>query len=306
MSPRSRRVAAIMSFIIVASSLTSPALMTAGADEDPRAPGKVNKLLDFVTPGTAQEGMRPGDSGEFTMTVHNPYEGNLTNINVTAGIYMYGTIEEKRQVTDSWSTPYIEESGSLNYTSAPFDLNSGQESNITFTIVTSTDTPHGGIFSQSTYFMRFLLEFDYTNTSGTVHLVMKSPGYFSEDVWRAALREPTSADEPYYRGGINITYLNETSGPLDGIIPDSSFGLKDPIPMWPFYLLVGVIIVSAILALMFYLEENPGTWPWMEKRWFGFKGKLHQTFRLSRRGKGKGPGVKKGEISDNKEKGQKD
>jgi hypothetical protein len=136
--------------------------------------------------------------------------------------------------------------------------------------------------------MRFLLEFDYTNATVTdEHLVMKSPGYFSEDVWNEATREPTSADLPYYRGEINITYLQAASGQVDGIIPDSSFALKEPIPMWPFYLLIALMVLSAFLALMFYLEENPGKWPWMEARWLGFRGRLAQTFRLTKRRSGK-------------------
>ncbi len=185
-------------------------------------------------------------------------------------------------------------------------MTSGENRTVSFTIVTNYDTPHGGAFSQSAYFLRFWLEFDYTNASGTEHLVMKSAGYFSNEVWEEAQREPTAGDEPHYRGSFNFTYLQEVSGQLDGIIPDSSFGLKEPIPIWPFYALVVLMIVSVILALLFYIEEKPGTWPWMEKRWHAFKGKLHQTFRLSRIKKGKGPGPERKERRDMKASGKKD
>lgn len=283
MNLKSKPIALILSLILIASiSLIFLAKNASGA-EDPRDPGKVNNLLEIIkTPGTPTEIMKPGDKGEFKFKVSNPYEGNMTNILVNASIYVYATIEVIEEVTSSWETPYVEESNSIEYSPPLFNLSSGEERNISFTIVTDYDTPHGGVFSQSTYFLRFWLEFDYTNVTGSAHLVMKSPGYFPNDVWLEAQREPTDADEPYYRGKINITYLQVMTGQVDGIIPDSSFALKDPIPMWPFYALIVLMVVSAVLALLFYIEENPGTWPWMERKWLGLKGKLHQTFRISR------------------------
>ncbi len=62
---------------------------------------------------------------------------------------------------------------------------------------------------------------------------------------------------------------------VDGIIPNSSFGVKIPIPQWPLYVLITLTIVFAGLAFIFYLEEE-GTYPelnkWLQKR----RGKLNQ------------------------------
>jgi len=275
-----------LSFLIVASASFSVISMDAIAQEDPRDPGLVNKLMNVLdTPGLPNVGLTPGDKGAFRIQIMNPYEGNMTNIVFNASIYSYATLEEIQDVTSTWTTPFIEESNSIEYTLQPFDLIASEHQkhqNISFTIVTNYDTPHGSAFSQSTYFVRFWLEFDYTNLTGTEHLVMKSPGHFSTEIWDEATRTPEESDEPYYRGTVNLTYLQETTGQVDGILPDSSFALKEHIPAWPFYALIVLMIVSGFLAFMFYIEEKPGTWPWMERRWLGFKGKLVQVFRLSR------------------------
>ena len=71
-------------------------------------------------------------------------------------------------------------------------------------------------------------------------------------------------------GNINLDVLG-----VDGIIPDSSFGIKKPIPQWPLYVLITLTIVFAGLSVIFYLEEE-GTYPelnkWLQKR----RGKLNQ------------------------------
>jgi hypothetical protein len=286
MKSRLGTVSAVLAILMIALGFHSAVLQNASADVDPRDPGLVNKLLSvYKTPGTIEEGLAPGNSDIFGLTVRNPYDGNMTNVTLTAAIYMYATLQETRDVTSTWTTPYISESGSIEYTLPSFDLDPNEHLNVSFTIVTRHDTLHGDVFSQSSYFMRFLMEFDYTNsTVAGEHMVMKSPGHFSSDVWEEALREPTASDLPYYRGEINITYLATVTGQLDGIIPDSSFALKEPIPLWPFYLLIAVAVISGFLALMFYIEENPGTWPWMETRWLGFRSRLSQTFRFTKRG----------------------
>ena len=71
-------------------------------------------------------------------------------------------------------------------------------------------------------------------------------------------------------GNINLDVLE-----VDGIIPDSSFGVKKPIPKWPLYLLITLTIVFAGLSVIFYLEEE-GNYPelnkWLQKQ----RGKLNE------------------------------
>ena len=71
-------------------------------------------------------------------------------------------------------------------------------------------------------------------------------------------------------GNINLESLG-----VDGIIPDSSFGVKKPIPKWPLYILTTLTLFFAGLAVVSYLEEE-GNYPelnkWLQKQ----RGKLNQ------------------------------
>ena len=71
-------------------------------------------------------------------------------------------------------------------------------------------------------------------------------------------------------GNINLEALE-----VDGIIPDSFFGVKKPIPKWPLYALITLTIIFASLSVIFYLEEE-GNYPelnkWLQKQ----RGKLNE------------------------------
>ncbi len=125
-----------------------------------------------------------------------------------------------------------------------------------FEIISKEDTKEG------TYFVRFSMNFDYNSTSR----VMQSRGHWSMEQWEDATTNVTEGSP----GNINLDVLG-----VDGIIPDSSFGVKKPIPQWPLYVLITLTIVFAGLSLIFYLEEE-GTYPelnkWLQKR----RGKLNQ------------------------------
>lgn len=228
-------------------------------------PGKVNKLLsDFSTPQIV-----PGNSGVFKFTLNNPYSENMTSIHLNISIYKYTTIDTSADVKNIKNPPRILETKGQEYSPPIENLSSDGKRNITFTIATTKNTPHGSYFSQSTYFVRFWLEFNY---SGEEYR-MFSRGYITDEQW-----EYLTSDGGM--GGVNQTYLRELG--CDGIIPDSSFGVKIPIPMWPFYLLVSLTIFFAFLACMFYLEENPGKYPWLEKRFHRLQGKINQLLLISK------------------------
>jgi len=243
-------------------------LLYAGAAsaDDPGVenPGAVNKLLtDFETPTIA-----PGASGVFTLSVHNPYANIMRNLTLVIGIYAYATIEENRSIEEIDDPPVIVESGTQEHTVTAQFLGFNASLPVTFTIETTKRTPHGSIFSQSSYFIRFKLNFTYEG----IAYDMISRGYISDADW-ARLRNTTNA--PEVRGDMNATYLEEVLG-VDGIIPDSAFALKAPIPVWPFWLLVGLTVFFGLLALGYWLEEHPGQWPWLEERFEQLRGKAHQ------------------------------
>lgn len=265
--------------LLLSLMLLLPYIATA---DDPTRVDHVNKLLsNFSTPQLA-----PGESGTFGFDVVNTNENNMTNISLTMSIYMFATAEETKDVDDNWSTPLIRNNQEQAYTFPPFDLNGTLVENnterLSVIIDTSVHTTRGGVFDQGAYFVRFRMEFDYVNESGPATYLMASRGYFTDQMWEDATNDTNvqncaPADR---KGEFCLTYLG-----VDGIIPDSSFGVKEPMPMWPFYLFVVLAAFFLFLALMFHLEENPGAWPWMERKWRRFRGLWRQTFQKPKRPK---------------------
>jgi hypothetical protein len=252
-------------------------LPTAAAQDPVKDPGKVNQLLqDFETPQ-----LQPGQRGILAFTLFNPYSDNMTNVFLNVSIAKFATIEGSRFVDASWKweTPYFsnatsEDRAKHQYTETWTVLGPGESRRIFLEVVTSTNAPYGPFYSQGTYFVRSWLEFDYVNATGvTLHYVMASSLHFPRETWELAQLNP-DPDSPDFAGNLNLTLLG-----VDGVIPDTGFGVMEPIPMWPFYLLVVLTVLTLVLALMYYLEENPGTWPWVERHWLQFKGAVKSAVR---------------------------
>ena len=200
------------------------------------------------------------------MSVNHPDAWNLTspmeNVTLDIQIYQYATLEESLPVSEIDNPPEIVESGSPTLVVDCGDLQPGDSYPAEFTIETEKSTPHGSYFSQSTYFVRFNLTFTYDNETYT----MVSRGYFDDAMWEHLTETETGAGE------INQTYLAELG--FDGIIPDSAFSLKIPIPMWPFYGLVALTGLIGFLAFASYALDNPGRFPNMEVKILRLSGKL--------------------------------
>lgn len=252
---------------------------TVSASPDLSDPELVNQILSgFKTPQ-----LSPGERGTLSFTLQNPYENNITNVSLTASIYLYVSSEEKREVDENWSwtEPYFLEAGVgkrdyvWNFDSFP----SGYENhvNLSVTIVTSRNSPHGGLLDQGSYLIRFELRFAYAEENVTSTHLMRSRGYFTDEQWEFATQPPLVDNDPNYTGAINLTHLG-----VDGILPDSSFGILEPFPIWVFYAITVVAGVFLVLALLFYLEENPGKWPWLARKWIRIRSKLRQARRLSK------------------------
>jgi hypothetical protein len=76
-------------------------------------------------------------------------------------------------------------------------------------------------------------------------------------------------------GGINITYLG-----VDGILVDTSFSVKKPMPMWPLALLIGLTILFLALAVVFYLVEEEKGHNKLKKVFYPKAGKVQQKKML--------------------------
>src|SRR5438270_11843588 len=250
-------------------------LVPAAMAEDFAAVGKVNKLISVQeTPELA-----PGESGRFVFYFNSTYTEPMRNVRLNASIYRYATIDESVPVDSAWpyAYPRIAETGTKEWVWTNATVASGSSRSLSFTVLTAPDNhdmPHGSIFSQSRYFLRFWLEFNGTVNGNSTRFRMASPGFFTTEAWKRA----TSANytnpckPPGCRGNVNLTVLG-----VDGILPDSAFGVKEPIPRWPFYLLVALVVFFLLLAFLFWVEENPGTFPRVETWWARTRGRLART-----------------------------
>lgn len=236
------------------------------ADVDsPGAPKYANNIFsDFATPT-----IKPGESLVFGFNMSNPYDdpaGVMTNMSLTVGIYRYATQEEVRDVDSGFEDPPVFDNGLSEVTLGFDELGLEQTVRVDLAIHTSKDTPHGSYFSQSTYFVRMRLVFQFEDNETMV--VLQSRGFFTEEQWDQMVSfEP---DESI----VNLTYMHSLG--VDGLIPDSSFGIKIPIPRWPLGVLIGACCLTAFMALYYFVLDNPGKYPSLEKRFYQLRGKLSE------------------------------
>src|SRR5207245_1653007 len=66
-------------------------------------------------------------------------------------------------------------------------------------------------------------------------------------------------------------------------VPGSAFGVKEPVPRWPFYLLIGLAALFLVFAFLFWVEENPGSYPRVDAWWARTRGRLVRTIAPLRR-----------------------
>lgn len=271
-----RAPALLVAFLLAAVLVSAPAR----AAQDFAAVGYVNKLITVVS--TPQ--LEPGQTGDFRFQLNSTYPAGMSMLNVrlNASIYEYETIDAAVPVNANWSYPYpyIASTHGREWWSNLSSVAPGSVTNLSFTVVTSADTnlmPSGSVFNQASYVLRFWLEFDGNESGNITHFRMVSRGFFTSAQWSAAV-VPTNAtcSLPYCRGYLNVSMLAGFLGVnrIDGILPDSSFGVLQPIPRWPFYLLIGLAVLFVVLAFLFWVEENPGTYPRVETWWARQRGRL--------------------------------
>ena len=260
--------------LIIAAVILSLPFAQSEIDQYISNPGNIPDFHNFNTPQ-----LEPGQNGHFSLDVLNRYNESLEEVTIIAEIYHRADIDESENLdtipsserpyiqNTIWRSDIIEEENSLKTTDfkkATFEIGgiqSNETINLEFEIITNEDTKEG------TYFVRFEMDFMHNGTERQ----MQSRGHWSMDEWEDATNKSNvPSGSP---GNINLTILD-----VDGIIPDSSFGVKKPIPKWPLYGLISLTILFAGLSVVFYLEEE-GNYPelnkWLQKQ----RGKLNE-FRL--------------------------
>jgi len=251
--------AAALTFLLVSSGAAYADIALPGM------PHYANNIFSgFVTPT-----VRPGDSLVFGFNMTNPYDDpvcTMVGLNLTVGIYRYATQEEVRDVDAEFEDPPVFENGEPEISLAYDELPLGETVRVNLTVSTDKDTPHGSYFSQSTYFVRLKLVFSFEGNDTLV--VLQSRGFFTEAEWD----EMVSFDPD--ESIVNLTYMYSLG--VDGLIPDSSFGIKIPIPRWPLGVLIGACCFTAFMALFYFVLDNPGKYPSLEKRFYKLRGELSE------------------------------
>ena len=231
-------------------------------------PGNIPNFHNFETPQ-----LEPGQNSFFSFEIQNRYVENITNVSINAEIYHRADIDESESLEkiNSGKRPIIEKncwnykedsencSDSLRPDKAGFDIGIiavNQTIQLKFDINTNDDTIEG------TYFVRFSMNYQLNETDR----ILQSRGFWDMEQWTNATTNLTDD----YPGNINLDSLN-----VDGIIPDSSFGIKKPIPKWPLYILITLTVVFAGLSVIFYLEEEE-TYPELNKWLQKMRGKFNQ------------------------------
>ena len=231
-------------------------------------PGNIPNFHNFETPQ-----LEPGENSFFSFEIQNRYVENITNVSINAEIYHRADIDESESLEkiNSGKRPIIGEncwnykendencSDSLSPDKAGFNIEMiavNQTIQLKFDINTNDDTIEG------TYFVRFSMNYQLNETDRT----LQSRGFWDMEQWTNATTNLTDD----YPGNINLDSLN-----VDGIIPDSSFGIKKPIPKWPLYILITLTVVFAGLSVVFYLEEEE-TYPELNKWLQKMRGKFNQ------------------------------
>jgi hypothetical protein len=227
-----------------------------GADEYISNPGNIPFFDNFDTPQ-----LRPGESASFGFSIKNRYHDDMMNVTLKAGIYAAASPYFYKEIEDVQSPPKINDQG-IESDFFLGTIDNETTVNVTFTISSFSDT------TQGTYFVRFQLNFIYNNTD----YKMQSRGYFTDLEWDSATSNATAEDP----GEVDITNLG-----VDGIIPDSSFKVLEPIPIWPLYVcIIPLAVMLSILAIMFYVQEQYNMFPWLDQGFKYWTGKFHQSWRL--------------------------
>lgn len=223
-------------------------------------PYLVNQLITQVSHPV----FGPGEEAVISFTVTNPFSITISEIEVMAEPYLLAYADG----TDQWSglldPPSIINATSSSPIAQIASLSPGQNQTVEYSIITTASTTHGGLFSESVFFVKLALSF----TASSQHMFYASRGFFTDEQW-SKLTETGYQDIT----GFNTTYLSDLG--YSGIIPDISFIVRDAIPIWPAFVIVGIACFTGTVAAYYYLKEDPMAAP----RVYSILVKMRRGFR---------------------------
>lgn len=215
-------------------------------------------------------GIEPGSSGTYGFALKNRYNASMVNVSLTIEVYRWATVEAERNLSEIASPPVFEASGTSSLSLEFPSIEANASVDVAAPVRAPSSSPEG------VYFTRHLIAFDYPNftvppnaTARTAHFVMKSRGYFTAEEFAS----------------INYSALNASLSALGvaGIVPDSSFSVRRPAPLWPLALLVAATALTGGLSTALYLTEAyPGRFPRMKEALLRLSGKAAVYRALAR------------------------
>ena len=230
-----------------------------GADPEFRKrigdPGQVPNFHNFSTPS-----MPPGTTGQLEFTITNRYyfntDNTMTNVRLKVNIYEYSTLEDHKAIEDISNAPKITGGGSALLAITDKSLTAefywpilaqNQSITVTLDLKSYPDTPEGR------YFIWMHLNFSFSG----IYLDMKSRGHFTDEQWaRAGENITTEVEDRLIVGRLDMDELG-----VDGVVPDTSFRVLEPIALWPFFTCIGLAVTFLILAVVFFYMDEKGKFP---------------------------------------------
>jgi len=266
-------------FIIIFVLVSSTSYGSNGSDtlrDHVSQPGNIPDFHDYHTPTIV-----PGSTGKLKFTITNRYNysedssDSMSNVSLIVDIYRFSTLEEIKDIGSISHSPKIIEGKSNestititnNQLTIEFrwpEINKDESIPVEVNLKSSSESPQGR------YFIRKHLNFLFNGR----YFDMKSRGYFTDSQWERASENITDQEGQYNvtgPDGENITKYVEGKLDLnilgvDGIIPDTSIRVLEPIPIWPLYVLIGFAVFFAILAVVFYYMDEKGKFPGTKKK----------------------------------------
>ncbi len=216
-------------------------------------PARTNLILTIQ----ASPQLVPGERGDLQLELHNPYDWTMENVSLFGEVYAFLHRAERAEIAGLPNRPSLGTDDST-WTRVEFgSMPAGGRRPASIPVETSQQTPGGTVFTQGVYLLRFRLDFDYL---GGLHAVMVSPGFYTAEEWAFATRDATDEERATYRyvGFANYSSLGLVLGlpSIDGILPDSGFGVKEPLPLWPFQLLAVGAGISIAGSGYYFLRER--------------------------------------------------
>lgn len=237
----------------------------AQAEEWYEDPAYVNKFVTDVQSPV----ISPGKSGTLSFNLTNPTEFELTNVSVCAEPYVLVYPDGRSAWEGIDSPPVLENSESGGEEFHTEQIKEDEVLMLDWTVETSKNTEHGGLFSQAVYFVRLKISFE---GNGTL-VSYASRGHFSETQWNNIY----SYDGENNSIILDTEYLNESG--YQGLIPDLSFIVKKDIPVWPMALIFFFCGLAITIGIYYHIQINPSSRPRLYQAFEEIRSKLQKLWR---------------------------